>query len=378
VESGTGAKAQRSQIPWTRDLGGFTSVERSLRDRPLKPGETREVKSLMPLVNQVVVVNNKLRAVDYETVDMPGGRYQLLRVETTVAAPGGIALASTIWTDRNGDALKTRMDAMGMETVRATKELALETGNVADFDLGYNTIVHVKEPLARPRESRQVRYRVRLKQGDPAAVFVAGPNQSIQSIDPHTADVTVSAVQVGEPDSEAARPGDDAPKAADREPNRFIESDHPRGVALANEAVGDERDPAKAAVALEKFVHDRIDKKNFSQALATAGEVAESLEGDCTEHAMLLAALARAKGIPARVAMGLVYMPSAQGFGYHMWDELYIAGRWVPFDATLADGGIGADHLKLAHSNLGENLALACFLPVANVLGQIEISIVNQ
>ena len=41
---------------------------------------------------------------------------------------------------------------------------------------------------------------------------------------------------------------------------------------------------------------------------ATAAEVARSREGDCTEHAVLLAALARARGIPARVAMGLVYV----------------------------------------------------------------------
>ena len=92
--------------------------------------------------------------------------------------------------------------------------------------------------------------------------------------------------------------------------------------------------------------------KNFSQAFATAAEVARSLEGDCTEHAVLLAALCRARKIPARVAFGLVYYPPQKGFAYHMWNEVWIADRWVPLDATLGLGGIGADHIKLGDSNL--------------------------
>ena len=67
-------------------------------------------------------------------------------------------------------------------------------------------------------------------------------------------------------------------------------------------------------------------------------EVARSLEGDCTEHAVLLAALCRARKIPARVAFGLVYYPPQKGFAYHMWNEVWIADRWIPLDATLGHG----------------------------------------
>ena len=41
-----------------------------------------------------------------------------------------------------------------------------------------------------------------------------------------------------------------------------------------------------------------------------------------------------------------------QAFGYHMWTEVYVDKRWIPVDATLAAGGIGAAHLKIAQSNL--------------------------
>ena len=131
------------------------------------------------------------------------------------------------------------------------------------------------------------------------------------------------------------------------------------------------------AVALEKHVARTIRKKNFSQAFATAGEVAQSLEGDCTEHAVLLAALCRARKVPARVAFGLVYYPPQQGFAYHMWNEVWIKDRWVPLDGTLGLGGIGADHIKLGDSNLAASTDLAAMLPVAHVFGGLELEVVS-
>ena len=89
----------------------------------------------------------------------------------------------------------------------------------------------------------------------------------------------------------------------------------------------------------------------------------QNAKGDCTEHAVLLAALCRARGIPARVAIGLVYVSAAQGFGYHMWNEVWIDGGWIPLDATIARGGTGAAHLKLADSSLKARPRSARFCP---------------
>jgi hypothetical protein len=60
-----------------------------------------------------------------------------------------------------------------------------------------------------------------------------------------------------------------------------------------------------------------------------------------------------------------------------MWDELYIGDRWIPMDATLAQGGIGAAHIKLAHSNLKGASAYSSFLPVAQVLGRLKIKVLE-
>ncbi len=146
---------------------------------------------------------------------------------------------------------------------------------------------------------------------------------------------------------------------------------------MANSVLPAETDQRTLAVALEKFVHEAVKLKNFSQAFATAAEVARNPEGDCTEHAVLLAALARSRGIPARVAIGLVYQPATQSFAYHMWNELWVGDHWLPLDSTLGRGEIGAAHLKLSDSNLAGAQAYSCFLPVAQVIGQIKIEILD-
>ncbi len=72
---------------------------------------------------------------------------------------------------------------------------------------------------------------------------------------------------------------------------------------------------------------------------ATAIEALQNRSGDCTEFAVLLAAAARARGIPARLASGLVYAGRFSGkkdvFSPHMWVQAWIGDRWVSFDAGL-------------------------------------------
>ena len=62
--------------------------------------------------------------------------------------------------------------------------------------------------------------------------------------------------------------------------------------------------------------------------------------GDCTEAAVLLAALGRAAGIPTRVVSGLVYSRDAyHGIGNvfmpHSWVLAYVDGEWKSFDSAL-------------------------------------------
>ncbi|MEO7168988.1 MAG: transglutaminase-like domain-containing protein [Sphingomonas sp.] len=72
--------------------------------------------------------------------------------------------------------------------------------------------------------------------------------------------------------------------------------------------------------------------------------------GDCTEDAVVLAALGRAAGIPTRVANGLVYARqrfhgTSNAFLPHSWTLAWADGAWRSFDLSLGD--FDATHLAL-------------------------------
>jgi len=60
-----------------------------------------------------------------------------------------------------------------------------------------------------------------------------------------------------------------------------------------------------------------------------------------------------------------------------MWTEAWIADRWIPLDATLGRGGIGAAHLKLSHSSLEGGSAFAEMLPVIQAVGRLKLEILS-
>jgi hypothetical protein len=375
VESG--GQSRTSTLPWKDNPGGYFAVEEELFCRPMQPGERRTVRALAPVFNQVGEV--ELRAVDFQETDLLVGRRGLLRIETTTRLPGTPPIEGTLWTDRAGETLKSETAALGQVVYRTTKDVALGEASGPSLDLFDTSTVRLARPIPDAHHARRLRYRVSLDNADPTGVFVSDLSQQVTAIDPRTAEILVRAVRPDDPPAStpisdrASLPGDD-----ERQANSFIESDDPRVATMAHDAAGRELDGWPLAVALERYVHDKVATKNYSQTFASAAEVARKLEGDCTEHAVLLAALLRARGLPARVAIGLVYVPAAQAFGFHMWTEVFVSDHWIGLDGTLGHGGIGAGHLKLATSNLKDATALASFLPVAQVLGKLKIEVLGD
>lgn len=375
IETETKGRRQATRMPWSNQIQGFRAVEASLEREPLAPGQKRTLKMLMPLVNQVAEVD--LLAREHETTSVLGVETRLLRVDSVARLPGGQSMNSTLWLDEQGQAIKTHITAFNQESFRTSRELAeARATGTARFDLGSDLIVKPNRPLMDPYQTRQVRYRVELTDGNPGQAFANGATQSVQPLDDHAAEVTVVSIRPGS----APAPGQSAatPDARYTAANSVLQSDDARIQAMAREARGAATKPSEVAIALERYVHQAVTKKDFSQAFATAAEVAESREGDCTEHAVLLAALLRACDIPSRVAIGLVYVESAAGFGYHMWTEAYLDGRWIPLDAIMGKGGISAAYLKLTDSSLEGASAYSSFLPVAQVVGQLKISILES
>jgi hypothetical protein len=385
VQTTTAGKTTVDSIPWSVGTLGFSATEQSLAAAPLLPGGRRSLRALMPATNEVVTID--LAADKYESTSLVDHTEDLLRIDSTITLPiqGGNdhppIMHSQIWSNRDGQVLKTALNALHQETYRTTKAAALADPGARRLDLVIDNTVPVTQSLANPHNTRRIKYRVQLASDDPAKAFSSGGTQEVTSLNPHTAEITVRHIDLSASATASTANGNGLPlrlpTSEDRAPNNLIQSDDEQVLALAKAAAPNETDPAKLAVALEKYVNQIVTLKNFSQAFDTAAEVARRPEGDCTEHAVLLAALARARGIPARVAIGLVYQPATQCFVYHMWNELWITNHWIPMDATLGHGGIGAAHLKLTDSNLAGAQAYSCFLPVAQVIGQLKIEILE-
>lgn len=92
---------------------------------------------------------------------------------------------------------------------------------------------------------------------------------------------------------------------------------------------------------LVSFVYEHIENKNYSRTFDLASRVAESGEGDCTEHAVLLTALARSSGYYARVVFGILIVDTASAsFAYgHAWSEIHDGTNWQIEDATMPELG---------------------------------------
>ncbi len=373
LQTSTRGKTQAAEIEWNPAWGGFFAQELSLKAQPLQPGQQRTIRALLPVFNQAVEL--QLQAVDYERTGLLDGERELLKIMARVNLAGSV-IESVVWTDRQGDTLKSVLPSLGQETIRTSKEIALAESDSVQFDLGSSMTVKVNRPLPQPHQTRRIVYRARIDDGDPAAAFATGLTQSVRRIDEYTAEIVVRAVRP-EDSRQADWPDEQPPGEEDRAANNLIQSDDPGVVEMARAVAADQTDPWTVARALEGHVHRAVRVKNFSNALASAADVARSLEGDCTEHAVLLAALCRAREIPARVAIGLIYYGQASGFAYHMWTEVWIQDRWVPLDATLGQGGIGAAHLKVSQSNLTGVSPYAAFLPVFQVLGRLQLEILR-
>ncbi len=125
------------------------------------------------------------------------------------------------------------------------------------------------------------------------------------------------------------------------------------------------------AKSVERWVNQNMKAFEFTQAMATSELVAKTLSGDCTEYAMLAAAMCRANGVPARVVVGLIHAPGRDGkfyLAYHMWTEVYADNQWVPIDATLGMGGVGPGHLKISANSWHDERSIAPLLPMLRVL----------
>jgi transglutaminase-like putative cysteine protease len=279
-----------------------------------------------------------------------GGReYDALKFTTRMAKS-----EVTSWIDDKGMAI-VETSPPGIRSERTTADQVLKTEPEGE-KLDVLAVFRVPVDTVIPEGAMVNRLKLEITGIDPKEHDLAGPGQQVLSSAPLVVEIKTSDV----PTEPVVLPL--AAESDDLKPTVSIQCDAPEVKAKLKEAIGAEKDGVAATRKLVSWVFTVVEKQptaSFPNAL----DVLKTMKGDCNEHAVLLAALARAAGIPTRIAVGLLYMNRA--FYYHAWNEVYL-GKWIPVDATFGEFPASALHLKLAQGDLSQQAEI---LGLVGVIG---------
>jgi Transglutaminase-like superfamily len=375
--------------PWSDDVVGLYKQQSVFKNRDLKKGDKFRYSSFEPTINMVIKAEVVVKG--YREVKIPGAKQsqRLLLVETTpdkVEFKRGadkvekIQLPTTLtWLNEKFEPVKSEFDVPGLGPLvlfRSSKEKALAPiTELTDINIGQ--LVRLKNRILRPHETTAAVYRITVKNDDNVATtFSRDDRQQVKNVKGNTFELHVKASK-----STGGEPAEKEPDAEFTQSSYFITSENAKVKELARKAIGKEVDPWQKALRIEKWVHNNM-KVTSDQALATADHVAQTLEGDCTEFAMLTAAMCRAEGVPSRTAIGLIYaepteIKKAPAFAFHMWTEVWIKGRWIAIDATLGKGYVGATHLKITDHSWHDERTMTPLFPVIRVVGRVSIDVLS-
>ena len=250
----------------------------------------------------------------------------------------------------------------GVLELRAEKELLAKRLDEEPLDMLAASAVAVDEPLGEPSGLRSLTLRVR---GAAGLELPVSARQQVRG----TEDGGVLVTLLREPPEAPPEPLDPARRERLLAPTAVLASDHPKITGLAETITAGESKPRERAARLASWVHGRLRKSHASNA-STALEVLSNGAGDCTEHAMLFVALARAAGIPAQEVGGIAYIgDEAQLFGWHAWAEIHDGERWISVDPTWNQLPVDPSHVKVT--------AEPDDWSWVNAIGRIELELVE-
>ena len=343
IRTSAGERTESRTLPEPPALA--LNLPRSLVARGLEPGQSIDVTVFDPLTLRNAPMRVEVQA--REIVRAAGRPVPAFRVESRFAG-----IVSRSWITDVGEVVREESPT-GLLVVRETPERAqaLAVPGEVQADL-LEAAAIVPTPATRIDDPTTVeRLRVRLR----GAEGFEGPD--LEGAGQH---VVGGVIEVRDP--RTLQPGPAEPDLAHLlRPEPFLESDDPAVVREAERAVsGAPADPRSRAERLLRHVHALLEKKP-TVSLPSAAEVLKTRVGDCNEHATLYVAMARALGLPARLAAGLVYLRGA--FYYHAWAEVWIAeddlrGLWLPVDPTLNQFPADATHVRLTRGGLEKQAAI--------------------
>jgi transglutaminase-like putative cysteine protease len=359
-----------SVVPIRIAMGGALEVGETVRLPVFDPTSmsTRTVEVR-------VMEHDTLLVTDSVTLDPGTGRFSEAGQDSVPAwriaeVFGGVRVES--WVDADGRIIRSS-SPLGFSMERTEYELArqaqederLTDASPIDADVILSTAVQSNVDFADVEEHDELRFR--LSGVDLSGFQLDGGRQTLRGDT-----LIVRRERWDDLDPAYSLPYSFMDLRDALEPEPLIQSDDPsileRARSLTAARAQRRQSPKAVARQLNASVYGMLDK-SVTFSVPNAVQVLETLRGDCNEHTVLYVAMARALGLPARTAVGLVYVNGA--FFYHAWPEVWLDG-WVAVDPTFGQVPADASHIRFVVGGLAQQVE------IVRLIGNLDIEVLDS
>jgi len=344
---------QKIDLPLEKESTLSLGLLKALNHEDLKPGDSRTFHVFDPATMTQRPV--KVVVLTEETIPIMGHQKKAKKISVHF-----MGVPQFAWIGEDGTVLKEE-GSLGIGLEQVTKGEAL---NKMTLSRGEDLIEVVSLPANKilPHVSRLQELKIKIDGIENGESFLNGGRQSLKNkiltIRKESVSNLPSSIK-GEMVFEDGK--------TYLESTLFIQSDHPEIQAKAREMVSTDDPALVKAKRLVTWVNKNIQKRPVL-SVPNALETLHHRMGDCNEHAVLLAALARASGIPAQVEAGLVYQKGR--FYYHAWNVLYL-GAWITTDAVMDQLPSDVTHIRFVRGTERQ-------IDLVQMIGRVRIEILSH
>jgi hypothetical protein len=351
--TGTSRFEQKIDLPLEKEIYLSLGILEVFTHQDLRPGDSRTFHVFDPttMIQRPV----KISFLAEETIPIMGRQEKAKKVSVEF-----MGVPQFAWVGKDGTVLKEE-GFLGIRLEQVRKEDALDKmtfskgADLAEiFSIPSNKILHDVDQLKE--------LRLKLDGIEKGAIFLNGGRQSLQgsvlTIRKESVSNLASSIK-----EEKIFPG----REKHLESTPLIQANHPEIQAKVKEIVSRGDPVFRKAEKLVRWINENIQKRPVL-SVPNAYETLQNRVGDCNEHAVLLAALARASGIPAQVEAGLVYQGGR--FYYHAWNVLHL-GTWITADSVMGQLPTDVTHIRFVRGTERQ-------IDLVRIIGRVRIEILSS
>lgn len=377
LDINTDGERKRRRIPWPDDGWGPLGPYQSLLREPLAAGERRRLVYFDPVVLELATL--ELEAGQWARSPILSGETPELLEVRSLMRIRDIGLDEQLWLDGAGEIQKSLVAGLGLRCYRTTAARAKRVFDHAQLQQLQSMMLKLPRPIDDVDRTNALTLSISSQNLNPFGKLPTTSCQRIQPLDARSVEVIVVrsnlAGSQADGSSTALPPTDQQLQASP-----MLQSSAPLIQQLASRWASDAGDPLQIALGLKQGVFEHLTDKAPLGEFASALRVAQDRQGDSRQHATLLTAVLRAKQIPARIAVGLIYNGDAldPAFVLHLWTEAWIDQQWRPLDATTDQTTLPPIRLKLLDTDLVDENPYADQLRALELARQLTIRVMGQ